>query len=65
MDTSRLMELAPHYIAMFLLVFLVLTVIRSFVGEIGFWVELVIVVAVVFAYRPLVIRLGLAPDTWE
>lgn len=65
MDTSRLMELLPHYVAMFLLVFLVLTVIRSFVGEIGFWVELVIVVAVVFAYRPLVIRLGLAPDTWE
>ena len=65
MDTDRLIELAPHYIAMFLLVFAVLTAIRAVVGDIGFWVELVVVVAVVFAYRPLVIQLGVAPSGWE
>lgn len=65
MDTDRLMELLPHYIAMFIVVFLVLTVVRATVGEIGFWVELAIVFVVVFVYRPVVIRLGVAPSGWE
>ena len=65
MDTDRLLEIAPHYVAMLLLVFLVLAVVRAAVGEIGFWVELVIIFVVVFAYRPIVIRLGIAPTDWE
>lgn len=65
MDTDRLREVAPHYIAMLLLVFLVLAVVRTGVGEIGFWTELVIIAVVVFAYRPIVIRLGIAPSAWE
>jgi hypothetical protein len=65
MDTDRLLELVPHYIAMLLLVFGALTVVRLTVGEIGFWTELVIVVAIVFLYRPAVIRLGVAPSSWE
>lgn len=65
MDTDRLIELAPHYAAMLLLVFLTLTIVRAAVGEIGFWIELAIVFVVVFAYRPLVIRLGVAPSGWE
>lgn len=65
MDTDRLIELAPHYIAMFMLVFLVLTIGQATVGEVGFWIELVIVVAVVFAYRPIVMRLGIAPSGWR
>jgi hypothetical protein len=64
-DTDRLMELAPHYIAMFILVFLVLEVARVTVGALGFWVELVIIFVVVFAYRPIVVRLGIAPSGWE
>lgn len=65
MDTSRLKALVPHYIAMFLLVFLVLTVLRTLVGEIGFLIELAVIAAVVFAYRPVVMRLGLGPSEWE
>ncbi|WP_136589835.1 hypothetical protein [Salinigranum halophilum] len=65
MDTDRLKELAPHYAAMFLLVFVVLTIVQLAVGEIGFWIELAIVVVVVFAYRPLAIRLGIAPSGWR
>jgi hypothetical protein len=65
MDTDRLMELAPHYIAMFMLVFVVLTAIQAVVGEVGFWIELAIVVVVVFAYRPVVVRLGFAPSGWR
>ena len=65
MDTDRLVELAPHYIAMFVLVFLVLTAVRAVAGEIGFWIELAIIVGVVFAYRPVVTRLGIGPSDWE
>lgn len=64
-DTETLREVLPHYVAMFLLVFLALTVIRAAVGEIGFWAELVVIVVVVFAYRPVVQRLGVAPEAWE
>lgn len=65
MDTDRLKELAPHYVAMLVLVFLVLEIVGAVAGEIGFWVELVLIVIVVFAYRPVVVRLGIAPRGWE
>ena len=59
------MELAPHYLAMFVLVFLVLAIVQAVVGAIGFWPELAIILVVVFAYRPIVVRLGLGPSSWE
>ena len=65
MDTDRLMELVPHYIAMFILVFLILAVVRALVGEIGFWAELAVIFAIVFVYRPVVTRLGIGPSGWK
>lgn len=65
MDFDRLRELVPHYVAMLLLVFLGLAVIRALVGDVGFWVELVVIFVIVFAYRPAVVRLGVAPSQWE
>ncbi len=65
MDRDQLLELAPHYVAMFLLVFLVLAIVRATVGEIGFWTEVAVVFAVVFVYRPIVMRLGIGPSRWE
>jgi hypothetical protein len=65
MDTDRLMELAPHYIAMFVSVFVVLTLLQAVVGEVGFWIEMAIVVVVVFVYRPVVLKLGIAPSGWK
>jgi hypothetical protein len=65
MDTDKLLELAPHYLAMLLLVFVVLAVVQAIVGEVGFWVELAIVIVVVFAYRPIVLRLGVGPRAWK
>lgn len=64
-DKNQLIELVPHYIAMLVLVFIVLGIGRLTVGELGFWAELVVVVVVVFAYRPIVQRLGVAPSMWE
>lgn len=65
MDKNQLLELAPHYVAMLVLVFLVLSIVRIVVGEIGFWVELAIIFAIVFSYRPAVVRLGMGPSGWE
>jgi hypothetical protein len=65
MDTDQLKELVPHYLAMLLLVFGALALVRAAVGEIGFWTELAIVAIIAFAYRPLVAQLGVAPSAWD
>lgn len=65
MDTNQLKEVVPHYFAMLILVFLVLAIVRAVVGDVGFWIELVIISIVVFSYRPIVFRLGIAPSGWE
>lgn len=64
MERDQLIELVPHYLAMLALVFGVLFVIRSVVGNIGFWPELAVVIVVVFLYRPIVSMLGVAPEMW-
>lgn len=65
MDVAGLKELVPHYVALMILVVLVLAVAQAVAGEIGFWVELVVVLVVVFAYRLIVVRLGVAPSGWQ
>jgi hypothetical protein len=65
MDSDDLVELLPHYLAMFLLLFVVIFAVRTLVGDLGFWIELGIVFVVAFGYRPVVAHLGYAPDVWE
>jgi len=65
MSANQLRELAPHYVVMFVLVFGAIGLIRLTVGELDFWAEVVIIFAVVFAYRPIVVMLGVAPSRWE
>ncbi|AGB39038.1 hypothetical protein [Natronococcus occultus] len=65
MDTDLLIELVPHYVAMLVLVFLVLGILRAVAGDLGFWVELAIIFVVVFLYRPAVQLLDVAPSAWE
>lgn len=65
MDTDRLVELVPHYVAMLVLVFVVLFAVEAVAGELDFWMELVVIVLVVFAYRPLVLWLDVAPSSWR
>jgi hypothetical protein len=65
MDTDRLVDLVPHYVAMFVLAYLVLVVVENVGGGVGFWVEVVLIGVVVFAYRPVVVGLGIGPSAWE
>ena len=64
-DSKQLLEVVPHYIALLSLVFLSLIIIRVTIGSLGFWIELLIILVISFAYQPLVIRLGIAPSSWE
>jgi hypothetical protein len=65
MDKTQLLELAPHYLALVILIFAVLTVVRLFAGGTSLWLELIIAGATAFLYRPLMVRLGLAPSMWD
>lgn len=64
MDLNRLLEVVPHYIAMLILIFTTLAIVRTVVGDLGFWIEFAIILVVAFAYRPLVIWLDIAPSSW-
>jgi uncharacterized membrane protein YgdD (TMEM256/DUF423 family) len=65
MDTDRIREVAPHYVAMVALAILVFSVVEMIVGKVGFWIELLIIGIVVFSYRPAVMALGVGPNAWE
>lgn len=65
MDWAALVELVPHYVAMLALSFLVIGVVNSVAGDLGFWIEFLIIGVVIFSYRPIVLRLGYAPSAWE
>ncbi|MDT3433268.1 hypothetical protein [Haloarcula sp. 1CSR25-25] len=65
MDKNQLLELALYYLAMLLLVFFILEVTQAVVGEIAFWLELVIILIIVFAYRYIAVWLGVAPSGRE
>jgi hypothetical protein len=65
MDKNTLIELVPHYVGMLILVFGILGIVQLSIGQVGFLIEFAIVVTIAVAYRPLVLRLGIAPSTWE
>lgn len=65
MSRRDLLELALHYLVMLTVVFVVIGVVRGVYGDLSFWVDVIIIGIVVFSYRPLVLRLGVAPAMWE
>lgn len=65
MDRDTLLELLPHYVALFVLIFAVLATIGALVDDVDFLIRLVAAAATAFVYRPLVVRLGVAPSIWE
>jgi hypothetical protein len=64
MDTDRLRELLPHYVAMLGALFLAIALVRVAVGETSFWMEMGVALVIAVAYRPVVHYLGVAPDAW-
>lgn len=64
-DLDRIVALVSHYVAMLAAIFLVLWIVRAAAGDLGFWVELGLVLVVAIAYPRIVRRLGVAPRAWE
>lgn len=64
MNLERLLDVLPHYLALIFIILGVLAAIDAVFAP-GFWVELGVVIAIAFAYRPIVLRLGIAPDAWQ
>lgn len=64
MRGPSLVDVIPHYAVMLLAVFLAVGVAEYVAGDLSLWVELAIISAVVFTYRPAVRALGLAPEGW-
>lgn len=65
MDTGTLLEVAPHYVAMLVLSFLAVGVVRGVTGRVILVAELAVVLFVVVVYPFVVRRLGYAPSSWE
>jgi len=65
MDWNRFVELLPHYLANLVLVVLAITALRRFAGDLGFVVELGVVIVVVLLYPTIVRALGVAPSAWD
>lgn len=58
-DTKRVARTLLYYVGLLLVVFLVLVGVRMLLGNVGFWVELVIVIVVAVAYPNVVRELDL------
>ena len=65
MDRDQLLELAPHYVALVVLIFSVLAAVQFLTDGVALWLELVITAATAIVYRPVVVWLGIAPSMWE
>ncbi|WP_436929939.1 hypothetical protein [Halosimplex halobium] len=65
MDRGQILELVAHYLVIVVIVTVVLGVVRAAVGDIGFWVELVVVVVIVALYRPVVKAVDMEPSAWK
>ena len=65
MDRADLMDVAPHYGALIVLMFVALLIMQSLFGDLSFWIELAVLFVIAFAYRPAVVKLGVAPEAWE
>lgn len=64
-DTDRIIEILPHYVAMVILITVILALIRTTIGELGFVIEVLLVLPIVFAYPFIARRLGIAPSGWD
>ena len=64
-NRGDLVELAPHYAAMLVLTFLALGYVRAFFPGLVLWQRFGVVLLFLFAYRPVVQRLGIGPSAWE
>ncbi|MFC6905223.1 hypothetical protein [Halalkalicoccus tibetensis] len=64
MDRTEAKQVAPHYVAVMVLVFVVVAGIDLLV-DFPFWIGVVLALGIGALYRPLVLALGVAPEPWR
>lgn len=63
--TEKVRQLAPHWVVMFIVMFVALATVERVVGGLGLAASLVLVLAIAFAYPFVVRALGVAPAVWQ
>ncbi|ESS12731.1 MAG: hypothetical protein A07HR60_00430 [uncultured archaeon A07HR60] len=64
-DTSKILEIAPHYVAMVVCAVILVSSVRFVLGRSAIVVEFVGMFLIAFAYPFTVRRAGYAPDSWQ
>jgi len=62
---ERARQLAPHWAAMFVVMFGLLALVEAVYGDLSFVQSVVLVVVVAFGYPSVVRALGIAPEVWQ
>lgn len=62
---GRFFDVLPHYLVMLALVFAALTIIEDVLLIDNVIVFFAVVMVIVIAYRPVVVYLGYAPQSWQ
>lgn len=58
-------QLAPHFLAMFVIYLIGFQIVSTFFGVRNFWVSLGIALVVAIVYPALVRSVGVEPDVWS
>lgn len=64
-STETIRALAPHWVAMFLLMLLLLRAVEAVLGRPSIWASFALILAVALAYPAAVRALGVAPEPWR
>lgn len=63
--SEKVRQLAPHWAAMFVIMFVLLAIAELLIGELSFWQSVGLVVVVALGYPTAVRYLGVAPEVWQ
>lgn len=63
--SEKVRQLAPHWAAMFVVMFVILAIVEALHGELSLWESAALVVGVAFGYPTVVRYFGVAPEVWQ
>ncbi|MEM4780615.1 MAG: hypothetical protein QXG03_03500 [Halalkalicoccus sp.] len=62
---SKWRELLPHYLAMFAIYVVLITLVAALTGQSNFWISIGIAAVIALGYPPAARRFGFAPAAWN
>lgn len=62
---SKWRQLAPHFLAMFVIYFAIIILIAVLFDVQSFWISLAVALGIAFSYPSLTRYFNLAPEPWE